>query len=311
MKSFLLHSWLLSLILFSISCSGGGTSNASSSEIVLVASTPGGEPIQSLLALSPETKIDFIRWNLTLTHKEPSKNTFILNLIFGESQPNTLGFIGGGEQRTYEGQYSVSQFKDGIINREIYRLKSSQLPKEISIVKLNENLFHLLTPENQLMIGNGGWSFSLNRKNPVKNAGVLPLLTDLSNLPKDTSRQIIFEGRTPCQDFAKDHHWKVSPDCFKKKWRILLNKDPQTLLPATYSLRRVIDNEPKDTEGKWTYVKGTSSNPNVLIYQLDPDKPEESVSLLAGDENVLFFMNKSNELYVGNGDFIYTLNKRK
>ena len=35
-----------------------------SSDITLVASTPGDEQIKSLLAISAETKVDFIRWNL-------------------------------------------------------------------------------------------------------------------------------------------------------------------------------------------------------------------------------------------------------
>lgn len=62
--------------------------------------------------------------------------------------------------------------------------------------------------------------------------------------------------------------------------------------------------------GNWTILGGMPSHPKAVIIQLDPDKPEKSLSLLAGDENVLFFLDKSNRLYTGNGDFSYTLNKR-
>ena len=36
------------------------------SDINLVASTAGDEQIKSFLAIAPNTKVDFIRWNLTL-----------------------------------------------------------------------------------------------------------------------------------------------------------------------------------------------------------------------------------------------------
>ena len=63
--------------------------------------------------------------------------------------------------------------------------------------------------------------------------------------------------------------------------------------------------------GKWTIIKGIQSNPKAVIYQLDPDKPEQSISLLLGDENVAFFLHKDNQLFTGNEDFSYTLNKRQ
>ena len=103
----------------------------------------------------------------------------------------------------------------------------------------------------------------------------------------------------------------VSPSCFKLKWRLTLNRDSITLKPATYIIRKVVDNIPRDVTGNWSIIKGTPSNPSAVIYQLDPDKPGETISLLAGDESVIFFLNNDNELYVGNGDFGFTLNKRK
>jgi hypothetical protein len=234
-----------------------------------------------------------------------------LDIIFGISQPHTLEFKGGAETRTFEGDYLISENKQENIQGEIIHLISDKLPGEISLVKLNENLLHLLTPENHLVVGNGGWSYTLNRKDPLDQTSSLPHLTDQSNSPIDSLQLVIFEGRTPCLDFAKDHNWSVAPGCFKLKWKLILNKDPHTFLPTTYQLRRVIDNQPHETEGKWTLVKGTTTDPNAMIYQLDPDKGVESISLLAGDENVIFFLNKKLDLYVGNGDFSFTLNRRR
>lgn len=300
LKLCLTCSLLLLCILFTSSCSA----NDEPSEIVLIASTPGDELIKSLLTIPSDTKVDFIRWNLTLKTKNANQYYFVLNIAFGETQPNTLGFKRGGEKRSFQGIYSVSESQNKNINREIYRLKSDKLPTGIIMVKLNDNIFHLLTPQNQLMIGNGGWSYTLNRKEPIKSV-VLPS----STLTKDTSLQVIFDGRTPCHQFAKDNDLPVDPDCFKLKWKIILNKEAGTLLPTTYLLKTTFNRE-TDMEGKWEIIRGIPSNPNAVIYQLYLDKQDKFFSLLVGDDNVLFFLNKDNVPYVGNGDFSFTLNKR-
>jgi hypothetical protein len=307
---FLNYPMLLALTILSVLNSCEAKSKNPTSDINLVACTPGDEQIKSLLAISPGTKVDFIRWNLILTDTKASKQSFILNIVFGESQPNTLGFKGGGEKKSIEGQYTTSQNQGGV-DAEIYHLKSSALPNEILMRKLNDNIFHLLTSQKHLMVGNGGWSYTLNRKQPLNNgAAESPALITMSYLPDDTAKQIIFEGRTPCLDFAKENNLTVAPDCFKLKWKLILNRDPESLKPTVYILHRTNSRE-SDITGKWAIIKGLSSNPNAVIYQLDPDKPDQSISLLLGDENVAFFLHKDNRLFVGNEDFSYTLNKRQ
>jgi hypothetical protein len=156
------------------------------------------------------------------------------------------------------------------------------------------------------MIGNGGWSYTLNRKHPLVNiSSVLPSLT----LFNDTARQVTFDGRTPCTDLSRQYDYKVSNDCIKLKWRLILYKDPITLLPTTYSINWTLSRI--NTEGKWSVKKGEGLNADAVIIQLDPDKPDKSISFLAGDENVLFFLDKKNELLTGNSHFSYTLNKIK
>lgn len=308
------NSFLNNLLLVTFILSGFNSCEAKTknfpSDIILVASTPGDEQIKSLLAISPDTKVDFIRWNLIFTNTTSSKQTFSLNINYGEAQPNTLGFKNGGEKKSIDGEYTISKDK-GSINGEVYRLKSMKLPTEILMIKLSDNIYHLLTPQKHLMVGNGGWSYTLNRKEPLTNISTdLPALTMLSNLPEDTAQQIIFDGRTPCLDIAKEKNLTVPSDCFKLKWKLILNRDSKTLQPTTYALKRT-DHRQSDITGKWTIKKGISSNPNAFIYQLDPDKPEQSIYLLLGDENVAFLLHKDNEFFIGNENFSYTLNREQ
>jgi hypothetical protein len=65
-----------------------------------------------------------------------------------------------------------------------------------------------------------------------------------------------------------------------------------------------------DITGNWTIIKGIASNPDAIVLQLDPDKPNQTISLLVGDDNVLFFLHKDKKLFTGNDNFSFTLNKR-
>lgn len=279
---------------------------AQSAEMVFVGSTPADPEIRSRLSISEDKKIDFIRWDLRLQNpKIGLANAFVLNIIFGEGQPNTLGFIGGGEKLSFTGEYTVSKSKTNNINGAVYQLKSAQLHGGIALVRLNTNLLHLLTKENKLMVGNGGWSYTLSRKEPLKSPSPLPNFTSIKT---DSSAQAIFEGRTPCQIFAQDHNLDISSGCFKLKWKLTLNRDPQTFLPTTYQLRATF-NRGAGIEGKWEIIKDVHSN--ALIYELHPGNQQKSFSLLAGDENVLFFIDQNKNLYNGNADFSFALNRRK
>ena len=291
-----------------IFCFGASPKNLP--DIALVASTPGDEQIKFLLNIPPDTKVDFIRWNLTLSDEDTKKRAFALSIQYGESQPNTLGFVNGGQKKSINGLYAISQ-SHGIVNGEVYHLKSADLRTEMLIVKLTDNIFHILNSQKQLMIGNGGWSYTLNRKAPVTQISTsLPALTIFSVLPPDTATQIVFEGRTPCREISSEKQLAFGPDCFKLKWLLILNKQPKTLEPSTYILRRTGSRD-KDITGKWIIKKGITSNPQVVIYQLDPDKPAQSISLLLGSENIAFFLHDDNEFYIGNEDFSYTLNREE
>jgi len=302
MRSF--KSYLLAtILLLSFSGSGSYAPKPVDAEIILVGSTPGDELIKSMLSLPSGTNVDFIKWNLKLN----SKSSFVLDLVFGESQPNTLGFKNGGEKRSITGTFSLNEFIGESKFQETVHLKSASFPGIISLIKVNQNLFHLLSPQNRLMNGNGGWSYSLNRKNPVTSGKIL----FSSIISEDQSLQLIFDGRTPCREIAIDHpEMKASQACFKLKWRLILNRDSVTHQPTTCNIRNIVDNQPRTVSGKWKILNGTDSNPTCLIYKIEVDNLAEPILLLAGDTDVLFFLDKNKVPLIGNEDFSFTLNKK-
>ncbi|HMH23594.1 MAG TPA: hypothetical protein VK563_17530 [Puia sp.] len=61
-------------------------------------------------------------------------------------------------------------------------------------------------------------------------------------------------------------------------------------------------------EGKWIALKGRATNPAAIVYRLDPDKPQASVSFLRLNENLLHLLDSNGQLMIGTGAWSYTLN---
>jgi hypothetical protein len=281
---------------------------SSPSASIFVGSTPAGNYIRSVLGIATDTKVDFIEWTLDLRTVDASANTFELHITFGEGQPNTTGFKNGGQTSGFTGTYKVLKSNQPPVNVKRYQLISSKFFGNLSLVQLNENLLHLLNPDFTLIGGNGGWDYTLNRKEPIESSGPLPVLTAASTLITQKTREVVFAGRTPCQEVAREYNLQKNEDCFKLKWKLTLKRDSITFLPTTYQLSSTIDRS-RIIEGTWAIIKGIEGNPDVVLYQLDPDKPDQSFYFLAGDQNVLFFLTKKKQLLTGNNKFSFTLSK--
>lgn len=270
---------------------------------VLMGSTPGDSLIKTMLSIPPQTAIDFMKWNLVFEQH----NVFVLDIVFGVSQPNTLGFKEEGTKKNIRGKYMVTGNGHNKYAKEIYQLKSNDGQVSLSLVKISEHSFHLLTPDGNLLIGNGGWSYALNRKDPVGGNETLILTAAL----KANSTQVIYDGRTPCKEIAAEHpEMKVSAACFKLKWQLILNRDAVTYQPTSFSIRKIIDGKAQHVTGKWIIRKGTGTRAGQTIYTIEPDKPGASISFLVADDNILFFLNKDDQPYIGNADFSFVLNRK-
>jgi len=266
--------------------------------LVYVASTPCDAGIKSVLTIPVDLKCDFIRWELTLN---AAPKTFSLGIIFGQGEPNTPGFRGGGQRLSFTGRVEIEKRE----KREIYLLKSTQPATQVSLIKINENLFHILTPESRLMVGTGGWSYTINRQEPVTQI-VAALATNGST--KAPAAQMVFVGRTPCREIEWYIEVPPNTDCPKIKWKLTLFSDPVTKEPTTYTLSRTLHRSSL-IEGKWRITRGDGANFAALVYQLDPDKPERSISLALADQDLLLFLDKNGRPLTGNADFSYTLNR--
>lgn len=256
-------------------------------ETTYVGSTPAHRHVRYFLGLSLTDSIDFIRWKLTVREA-----AFTLHCEYGISKPNTNGFI---NDKTVD--------LSGKLKSENNRYYLPNGDKGLTLVEVNPNLLHIAGADNRLLVGNGGWSYTLNNA----NAQATDQFTLVSKPPvvKDSME---FEGRTPCQPLAEMLQLGKSPDCYKKKWFIVFYVDPASGRPAGYLTEGIPRFRETMKEGKWKIVQGKNGR---VIYQLQYPGKNTSVYLLVADENTLYFTDAEGKLLVGNEDFSYTLNRRK
>jgi hypothetical protein len=269
------HLSSLLLILFACCVTG--------KEIQYIGSTPANSSVvRTFLGIPATDSIDFIRWKIIL-----QDDKYELKCNYGIGKPSTPGFMEGGKWVELKGNLRKEN--------NYYYLQSGD--KTLVMLQVNNSLLHLLNDDKTLLIGNGGWSYTLNREKGAASDEI-----NISIKPVTLKDSVSFHGRTPCWDFALVHS---SPQCYKKKWSIILYTDPRTHEPTTYNLNRSRISE--GTWGKWKVATGKDGR---IIYQLYSEKEKDPLELLVLDENVVAFIDKQGKILVGNEDFSYTLSKR-
>ncbi|RXK61670.1 hypothetical protein ESA94_01240 [Lacibacter luteus] len=127
--------------------------------------------------------------------------------------------------------------------------------------------------------------------------------------PKTVNNTVlgVFAGRTPCQEFLNEYNLGENAACAKRKMGVILYQDAVTLQPTVYETWGMGKWTGK---GNWNIVKGTASDPNAIVFQLQLDA-NTFLFLLKGDENVLFILDKKKDFLVGNESHSYTLNRER
>lgn len=264
-------------ILFIVSCVNG-------KEKTYTGSTPADPVIRNFLGIPLSDSVDFIRWKCML-----DGNTYQLRCNYGIGKPNTNGFINGGNKIELNGS----------LKKEKNFIQLQNGDKTLHIAELNSDLLHLLNADNNLLVGNGGWSYTLNN---IAASG-----TDQINITaQQTTLQdsMAFEGRTPCQVPGVIDPGNV---CYKLKWYIIFYANAKKSEPGHYKIYGTAYRQEGSKTGNWKIISGKNGR---IIYQLNDDNGKGFLYLLKLDSNILVFTDANEKLLTGNEDFSYTLNRR-
>jgi hypothetical protein len=196
---------------------------------------------------------------------------------------------------------------------EVYQLYSEDSQVAVSFAKMSEDILHVLNRDQTLMVGNAAWSYTLNRtdnrppyKLPIITEPPLPTRPPIPETPPGSSVLGVFEGRLPCHEIVlKIVRIEPYDGCAKIKSALTPYLDQATGEPSTYMYLGTHTIR----EGTWTIIKGTKSDSEAVIYQLNLEDSQQPVLFLKADENHLFLLDRDQNLLVGNALFSYTLSR--
>ncbi len=133
-----------------------------------------------------------------------------------------------------------------------------------------------------------------------------------------------FVGSSPCGNVIRPLlNMPLTAECEFTKWTITLYQDAVTRAPTTFNISWVYGVGQPNTSGfvgggtkveiagKWAIVKGSKANSEAVVYQLNPDQPEKSVSFVKLDDNVIHLLYSDKSLMMGDSGQSYTFNKIK
>jgi hypothetical protein len=267
------------------------------------ATTPCDEFSKALLTIPAAHKAVMMKWSLALL----TPTTYKLIYTYGMDKQGSREFSEGAITKEQTGTLTKSKFK----STEIYTLTASNAPS-ISFLKLNENVLQLLDANKNFMVGNGAWSYTLNRVDPVK----IPSNETNSQKMEETkfADSIVFDGRMPCYAPLLALNGKTTNGCNLVKCRIIFFYDNRSHSPSSikfYTIHVGTGGMRYLATGKWITMRGTKRDPNSILYQLqiNSDQPQQHLTFLKGDDNILFLLDDELNCMAGNDYCSFTMNR--
>lgn len=138
--------------------------------VVFAGTTPCGNIIRPLHQIPTEVdcplnecKCIMVEWQVTL-YRDPvtrAPTTYKLTSInrYGIKETNMYSEPGTKNER--EGKWTIATATDS--GAVVYLLSPDKPDIRVKLVRLNDNLLHVLDHGDKLMIGNEFWSYTLNR----------------------------------------------------------------------------------------------------------------------------------------------------
>ena len=309
---------LLALLLFG--CARGGliASDKNLAAAEFIGSTPGENQVREFLGgLVSNAPCHSVTWRVTLLTNQSTglPATFNLAALYHVPTRNNPNLSGDGPRVALRGTWEIVKGAKDKPAAAVYRITAENSQRSLYFVKVGDNLLHLLNPDGTLAIGNGGWSYTLNRadhaEKPVEASLAMSapdMSYPISSLATGSTVFAVFEGRSPCHEISRELKIPQHPGCMKVKWRVTLYKNRDTATPTTYKIEGTLHRQ-SAREGTWSIIRGAKTDPNATVYRLDATQAEAALFLLKGDDNVLFFLDRNRELLVGHAEFSYTLNR--
>jgi hypothetical protein len=294
--------------------STGTVSRASASATLAVyhGTTPCDDVPRPLPQMPAGINCEQMIWKVVFNHDPATgaPTTFELDSAYGLALQGTQLLQGGGTKLEMQGKWAIVKGTMADPDAVVYQLNPDKPQLSASFLRLDGNLIHLLSSDKTLMIGNGGWSYTLNRMDGPVTETSTPSTGSTSQaavppVPTGSSTYGVFDGRTPCAAHVLEMMGFTAQTCDKIKWRLTFNQDPGTGAPTTFKFQGTRTSG----DGTWTISRGAKANPAATVYRLTPRGSQQVVSFLKADDNHLLMLDHDMNLLVGDHYISYTLTR--
>lgn len=152
------------MVIFSIAITSCSQPNPAAKTITasFTGSTPCDSVIKSALNVFPDS-VDFMRWTLHFYKTKTDSTAFELTTTYGIGKPNTNGFEDGGKTITLTGIYTIEQGAPTLPGTSLYVLRAAAMRYPLFLIEMDSNILHFADGDKNLLVGNGGWGYVLNR----------------------------------------------------------------------------------------------------------------------------------------------------
>ncbi len=132
---------------------------------VFVGSTPCNTAVNSLLKIPSTDTCEFMKWELNMFKGNNQPGAFKLLISYGDYQPNTMNFLGGGKSISITGKLTTSYVTKENSKHTVYHLISDKQQPELLFIEIDNNILHLIDSNMKFIKGDASFGFVLNRLN--------------------------------------------------------------------------------------------------------------------------------------------------
>ena len=145
------------------SCSQNSLPETKLATDIYEGSTPCNPSVNAVLKIPLSEACVFMKWELDMFNKIGKDSSFKLLISYGDFQPNTMYFLGGGKSMSIVGKLWTTYILRNSTKYKILHLAGDKNAPGLLFIQLDNNILHLVDSNMNLIKGDPGFAFVLNR----------------------------------------------------------------------------------------------------------------------------------------------------
>ena len=145
------------------SCTQNSSSDTKLSTDIFGGSTPCNPSVNAVLKIPLSDTCVFMKWELDMFNKNGNDSSFKLLISYGDFQPNTMHFLGGGKSMSIVGKLWTTYIMRNSTKYKVFHLADDNNDRRLLFIQMDNNILHLLDSNMKFIKGDPSFAFVLNR----------------------------------------------------------------------------------------------------------------------------------------------------